>query len=53
MKDDKEILGLFPTPVIRFKFEKHEEYVDKWENWEKDELNPLDGNVVLIHHFLR
>ena len=41
MKNAKEILGLFATPVIRFKFEKHEEYVDKWENWDKDERQPV------------
>ena len=29
---DIEVINLFATPVIRFKFEKHDEYVDKWEN---------------------
>ena len=38
---DIEIINLFATPVIRFKFEKHDEYVDKWENWKKDERQPI------------
>ena len=38
---DIEVIGLFATPVIRFKFEKHDEYVDKWENWKKDERQPI------------
>lgn len=42
MKHDREILGLFATPVIRFKFEKHEEYYDKWGNWKRDARQP-DG----------
>ena len=29
------ILELFPTPVIKFKFDKHDEYVNKWDNWEQ------------------
>lgn len=41
MKNNTEIISLFATPVIKFKFEKHDEYVEKWENWEKDERQPI------------
>ena len=30
-----EIIELFPTYVLKFKFEKHDQYVDNWDNWEQ------------------
>lgn len=30
-----EIIELFPTYILKFKFEKHDQYVDKWDNWEQ------------------
>ena len=41
MRNNTEILSLFATPVIKFKFEKHDEYVDKWENWDKKDRQPI------------
>jgi len=37
-----EVLNLFATPVLSFKFEKHDEYVDKWSDWDRDDRRP-DG----------
>ena len=35
MKHTVQILELFPTPVIKFRFEKHDQYIDEWDNWEQ------------------
>ena len=48
---DIEVLGLFATPVIKFKFEKHDEYVDKWENWKKDDRQPIGWQCAVNTSF--
>ena len=48
---DIEVLGLFATPIIKFKFEKHDEYVDKWENWKKDDRQPIGWQCAVNTSF--
>ena len=46
-----QIIDLFATPVIAFKFEKHDEYVTKWQNWEKEDNTPEGCNCSLYTSF--
>mgnify|MGYP001182431555 FL=1 len=46
-----QIIDLFATPVIAFKFEKHDEYVTKWQNWEKEDNTPEGWNCSLYTSF--
>ena len=34
-----EVLNIFPTPVIKFKFDKHDEYT--WVDWDKHDRKPM------------
>ena len=42
MKNDRKIIDYFAVPVIQFKCEKHDQYVDKWPNWDRRVRQP-DG----------
>ena len=51
MKHTVQILELFPTPVIKFRFEKHDQYVDEWDNWEQCGRQPESWQCELNTSF--
>lgn len=48
---NNEVIELFSTPIIRFKFEKHDEYHAKWENWDVVKRQPRSWQCELNTSF--
>ena len=46
-----EVLQLFSTPVVRFEFEQHSKYVDKFDNWERVDRKPISWSTPLNTSF--
>ena len=46
-----QIIELFPTPIIKFRFEKHDEYAGKWENWDVVKRQPKSWQCELNTSF--
>jgi hypothetical protein len=46
-----EVIELFSTPIIKFRFEKHDEYNDKWDNWDVVKRQPRSWQCELNTSF--
>ena len=47
----EHVIPLFSTPIIQFKFEKHDDYVNQFDNWERVDRFPISWSTPLNTSF--